>query len=80
MAAERSTVVLVTHDLPEAVFAADRVVVLSARPGRVLGEVLVDLPRPRRRALVTSAHFAELEQAVARMLDAEAARAGGEPA
>ena len=47
LAAEPRTVVLVTHDVEEAVFLADRVVVLSPRPGRVLDEFAVNAPRPR---------------------------------
>jgi NitT/TauT family transport system ATP-binding protein len=49
LASEPRTVVLVTHDVEEAVVLGDRVVVLSARPGRVVSEVSVGLPRPRRR-------------------------------
>ena len=63
LAREPRTVLLVTHDVEEAVFLADRVVVLSPRPGRVVTTLCVDLPRPRvRRELVGDPAFAEFER------------------
>jgi ABC-type nitrate/sulfonate/bicarbonate transport system ATPase subunit len=71
LAGEPRTVLLVTHDVQEALFLADRVAVLSQRPGRVLEELAVTLPRPRsRREVVSDPAFAELERRALEVLQA----------
>ena len=56
---QRPTVIFVTHSIPEAVVLSDRVVVLSARPGEVVGDVAIDLPRPRLQDVERSDLFLE---------------------
>ncbi|MFM7093389.1 MAG: ABC transporter ATP-binding protein, partial [Actinomycetota bacterium] len=57
-----STVILVTHDLAEAVLLADRVVVMTARPGRIKYDIEIDIPRPRRvDELIDNPRFQEFE-------------------
>ncbi len=59
--ADRKTVLFVTHDIDEAVFLANRVLVMSARPGRIKAEVPVPLPYPREWTVKTSPDFAALK-------------------
>jgi NitT/TauT family transport system ATP-binding protein len=55
---ERTTVMFITHAIEEAVFLSDRVIALSGRPGRIVADLAIDLPRPRRwEALVNDARF-----------------------
>ena len=60
----RKTVLFVTHSLNEAVYLADRVIVLSARPGRVVDDVDVDLPRPRSFAMTAGERFGVLKDRI----------------
>jgi NitT/TauT family transport system ATP-binding protein len=63
-----STVIFVTHSISEAVFLSTRVVVMSARPGRIVGVVDVDLPQPRNIETREEPRFAELIREVRRLL------------
>jgi NitT/TauT family transport system ATP-binding protein len=58
--ARRKTVLMVTHAIPEAVFLADRVLVLSPRPGKTRLDMPVDLPRPREEGMRYSVEFGEI--------------------
>ncbi len=80
--AEQTTVLFVTHDIDEAVFMGSRVVVMSARPGRIKLDRSVPLPHPRHYSVKTSGEFAglkaELTECVrAEVLAAQAAAAAG---
>jgi NitT/TauT family transport system ATP-binding protein len=59
-AARKITIILVTHDLREAVFLADRIFVMSARPGRVLAERVIDIPRPRDLEVTFTPQFTDI--------------------
>jgi NitT/TauT family transport system ATP-binding protein len=62
--AKQKTVLMVTHSIEEALFLADRVLVLSQRPGTVKLDLLVDLPRPRRDQIRYTAQFGSLARRV----------------
>jgi NitT/TauT family transport system ATP-binding protein len=71
-AARRKTVLFVTHDIDESVYLADRVIVLSRSPARVIADLDVDIPRPRDQIDTKSLHrFVELRAEVARLIRAE---------
>ncbi len=61
---QRITTILVTHSIDEAVFLADRVIVMSPRPGRINDIIDVNLPRPRNLAIMNTAPFGVLTDAI----------------
>jgi NitT/TauT family transport system ATP-binding protein len=58
----RTTVIFVTHDIDEALFLADRILVMSPRPGRIIEDLTLDFARPRQEQLVTSPEFMQLKR------------------
>lgn len=58
-AAAKNTALLITHSIAEAVLLSDRVLVMSSRPGRILDEIVIGLPRPRELALIATPRFGE---------------------
>jgi NitT/TauT family transport system ATP-binding protein len=71
----KSTVLFVTHDVDEAVMLSDKVLVMSSRPGTVLGSFSVDLPRPRQIFIKDTAEFIRISSRIRRCLWEEVADA-----
>ena len=73
--ADRKTVLFVTHDIDEAIFMANRVVVLSARPGRIKADVRIDLPHPRHYTMKTTPVFSAYKAQLTEEIRTEAMKA-----
>lgn len=67
----RKTVLLITHQIDEAVFLSDRVIIFSARPGTVREEIKIDLPRPRDLELKRTPQFVALVDRIWKLIEAE---------
>ena len=76
--AERKTVLFVTHDIEEAIFLATRVLVMTARPGRIKADAPISLPYPRHYTIKTSPEFSALKARLTEEIRAEAVRAAEE--
>jgi NitT/TauT family transport system ATP-binding protein len=71
----QTTIVFVTHDIEEAIFLADRVLVMSAGPGRILADIDIDLPRPRNDEILTTAGYLALKKRCLDLIRVESLRA-----
>jgi NitT/TauT family transport system ATP-binding protein len=75
--AERKTVLFVTHDIDEAIYMANRVVVMSARPGRIKCDLPVPIDHPRHYSVKTKPVFSDLKARLTEEIRIEVQRAGG---
>ncbi|NMA66711.1 MAG: ABC transporter ATP-binding protein [Clostridiaceae bacterium] len=64
----KKTVVFVTHDIDEAIFLSDRVLVMSDRPGTILGDIAINFTRPRSRQMILGNEFLEYKKHILNML------------
>ena len=68
--ATKKTVLLITHSITESIFLADRVIVMSPRPGRVVEEIAIDLPRPRNLEMINNEVFGKYVRRIRELLGA----------
>jgi NitT/TauT family transport system ATP-binding protein len=76
--ADRKTVLFVTHDIDEAIFMANRVAVMSARPGRIKSELRVQLPHPRHYTMKTAPEFSAYKAQLTEEIRVEAMKAAAQ--
>lgn len=74
------TVLLITHDVDEAIFLSDRVTVMSQRPGSLIAEHRIELPRPRSAEMITDPAFVEIKRDVMRDLQSSLSLSEGQHA
>jgi ABC-type nitrate/sulfonate/bicarbonate transport system ATPase subunit len=72
---DRKTVLFITHDIDEAIFMANRVAVMSARPGRIKSEARIELPHPRHYTMKTSPEFSRYKAELTEEIRVEALKA-----
>ncbi|HUQ42766.1 MAG TPA: ABC transporter ATP-binding protein [Candidatus Limnocylindrales bacterium] len=77
--AARKTVLFVTHQIDEAVYLSDRVVVMAARPGRIVADITIDLPRPRALSVKRTPEFARYEEQIWRLIQRDRVPSSAEP-
>jgi len=68
----QKTVLFITHQINEAIYLSDRVIVMSARPGRILADIKVEIPRPRTLAVKRTDPFRDLEDHVWSLIESQA--------
>ena len=73
--ADKKTVLFVTHDIDEAIFMANRVAVMTARPGRIKSDIPVDLPHPRHYTMKTTPEFSAYKARLTEEIRVESIRA-----
>lgn len=66
---DRRTALFITHDIAEAVFLSDRVLVMSPRPGRIVADIRIDLPRPRELDIRDEPDFIEYQRKIRRLFE-----------
>jgi NitT/TauT family transport system ATP-binding protein len=74
------TVLFITHQIDEAIFLSDRVVVMSARPGRIIADIPIELPRPRLLDIKRTPRFVEYEDQIWRLISSQLNTAGPQTA
>jgi NitT/TauT family transport system ATP-binding protein len=72
----RKTVLFITHQIDEAIFLADRVLVMSARPGRIIADIPIDMPRPRDLRIKRTPEFVAIADRVWELITPQLARVG----